>query len=75
MTGQTGLNGNLRRFQIPDFTNHDHIRVLSKDSPKPPGEGHIHLGVDLGLADTRQVVLDGVFDGQNIAASVVDLLQ
>ena len=30
VTGQRGLNGDLRRFKIAHFTDHDDVRVLTQ---------------------------------------------
>ncbi len=71
VTGKTGLDGDLHRFQVTDLTDHHHVRVLTQDGPQPPGEGHVDLGIDLGLADAVQIVFDRVFHGEDVAAAVV----
>ena len=75
MTGQRGLNGNLGRFQIPDFPHHHHIRILTQDGTKPSGKSHVHLGVDLGLAYPLKIVFDRIFNRQDIAILGVDFRQ
>ena len=73
--GQTCLNGNLRSFQIPDFPDHHHIRILAQNGSQAPSKGHIHFRVHLGLTNARQVVLDRILDRQYVAAAIIDFLQ
>ena len=75
VAGQAGLHGNLRGFKITNLPDHHHVGILPEDGPKPPGEGHVDLGIDLGLADPVDVVLDGVFHREDIASEVVDPFQ
>ncbi len=75
MTGQTGLNGNFGGLTVADLTHHDHVRVLTQNRAQPAGEGHVDLGVDLGLADARQEVFHRVLNGQDIAAAGIDVAQ
>ena len=37
-----------------------------ENRPQAPRESHVGLGVDLGLADTGQVVLDGILDREDV---------
>lgn len=71
MAGKRGLYGDLGGLLVADFANHHHVRVLTHNGTQATGEGHVHLGVHLGLADTFEVVLDRVFDGEDIACLVV----
>ena len=70
MPGQARLDGDLRGFQIADFSHHDHIRVLPQDGPQAAREGQALLLVDGNLQDARQLVLDGVFDRDDLLAAV-----
>ncbi len=67
VSGEGGLHGDLPGLEISYLTDHHHVRVLAQDRPQAPREGHIHLGVDLGLTDARQHVLDGILDREDIA--------
>ena len=75
MAGEGRLHGDLRRFQVADFADHHHVRVLAQNSAQTAREAHIDLGVDLRLADPGQHVFHRVLDGQDIAGPVVDLRQ
>ncbi len=72
MARQGRLDGDLHGLYVADLADHDHVRILAQDGAKPAGEGHVHLGVDLGLAHAVDVVLDGILDGHDIALAVVD---
>ncbi len=64
-----------RGFEVADFADHDDVGVLAQDRAQAAREGHLDLGVDLGLADAVDVVLDRIFDRQDVAARVVDALE
>jgi hypothetical protein len=73
VTGQRRLHRDLGGFEVADFAHHHHVRILAQDGAQAAGEGHVHLGVDLGLADAVDVVLDRVLDRHDVARVVVDL--
>ena len=60
---------------VTDFTDHDHVRVLTQNGSQTTGKGHLGFGVDRRLADTRQVIFHRIFDGQNIARLVVKMAE
>ncbi|MNF43916.1 hypothetical protein D3C84_250170 [compost metagenome] len=72
VTGERRLHGDLGGFLVADLADHHHVRVLAQDGAQAAGEGHVDLGVDLGLADALDVVLDRVFDGEDVARAVVE---
>ncbi|MQM39515.1 hypothetical protein KBTX_03543 [wastewater metagenome] len=72
MTGQRGLDRDLRGLEVADLADHDHVRVLAEDGAQPAGEGHVDAQVHLGLADAVEVILDRVLDGEDVAAAVVE---
>ena len=69
------LDGNFCGFGIADFTDHHHIRVLTQNRAQATGEGHADAGVNLRLTDPFNHVFDGVFNRENVARMVVQLLQ
>ena len=75
MAGQRSLHRDLRGFQVADFADHHHIRILAQDRAQTACEGHVDLGVDLGLTDAVDVVFDRVLDRHDVAAAVVEYLQ
>ena len=68
MARHGSLNGNLRRFKIANFTNHDDVGVLSQNGAQSLGEGQVNLRVDLCLSHTCQFIFDGVFHCHDVAA-------
>jgi hypothetical protein len=75
VAGQRGLDGDLRGFEVADFADHDHVRVLAQDGAQGLGKGQVDLGIDLGLADAGQFVLDRVFHRHDVALAGVQALQ
>ena len=69
------LHRDLRGLEVADFADHHHVRVLAQDGAQAAREGHLDLGVDLGLADAVEVVLDRVLDRHDVARVVVEPLQ
>ncbi len=72
MPREARLHGDLRRFQVADLADHHHVRVLALDGPQRSREAHLDLGVDLGLADAVQVVLDRVLGGHDVERGGVE---
>ena len=47
VTRETGLHGNLGRFQVTYLADHHHVGILTEDRPKAPGKGHFDFRVHL----------------------------
>ena len=75
MPGQRRLDRNLRGFNITNFADHYHIRILAQNCAQATRKAHVHFGVDLGLTNAVNVVLDRIFDRQNIARGVIQTQQ
>ena len=75
VAGQRGLHRDLRGLMVADLADHDHVRILAQDGAQRLGEGQVDLGIDLGLADAGQLVLDRVLDRQHIGGRGVDLAE
>ena len=75
MPRQRGLDGDLGRFQIPDLSDHDDIRVLTENSTQTIGESEVRLGVDLDLAYPRETVFHRVFDSDDILVRSIEYTQ
>ncbi len=75
MAGKRRLHGNLRRFQIADFTDHDHVRILAQQRAQRPGETQVDTRIYLRLRHAVERVFDGVFDGHHIDAGAVQTRQ
>ena len=68
VSGQGGTNRDLDGFLIPNLADQDDIRILSEDGAQPRGEGETNRLVDLGLIDALDLVLDRVFQGDDLRA-------
>ncbi len=44
VAGERGLDGDLRGFEVADFTDHDDVRVLAQDGAQGLGKGQVDLG-------------------------------
>ncbi len=75
VTGERGLNGDLRGFEIADFADHHHVGVLPQDGAQSSGKGEVDAGVDLRLADAGQVVLDRVFHRHDAGGAGIESAQ
>jgi hypothetical protein len=75
VAGQRRLHGDLRGLRVADLADHHHVRVLAQDRAQAACKGHLDFGVDLGLADAVDVILDRVLDRHDVAGAVVDALE
>jgi hypothetical protein len=57
---------------VADFTYHDHVRVLSQHTPQAGGEREALFRVDLRLADAVDLVLDWVFERDNVRLELIE---
>ena len=71
VAGERGLHGDLGGFEVADFADHHHVRILAQDRAQPAREGHLHPRVDLRLADAVNVVFDRILHRHDVAARVV----
>jgi hypothetical protein len=62
-------------FQIADFADHDHVRILSQKSLERSGKGQAHAWVDVDLVDAWQIDFRRVFGGGNIDVVGVEDVQ
>ena len=58
---------NVRRFNVANLTDHDHIRILSQNVTEAFGESQIDLRFHIDLRDTSNPIFDWFFDGDDAA--------
>src|SRR5262249_5694660 len=75
MPGEGSLHGNLRGFQIPDFSHQDLVRVLPQNRSQRRGKGYTNLRVDRHLDDAVHVIFDRVFSGDDLLRDLVELIE
>ena len=66
MTGQRGLRGRPRRLEIPNLTDHHHVRVVTQDGTQPHGERHADFVVDRDLVHALEVVLHRILGSDHL---------
>ena len=60
------LNRDLCSLQIADLADHHDVGVLAQYRAQGAREAHFDPGIDLGLADAVEVVLDRILDGHDV---------
>src|SRR5210317_1865379 len=71
MASQGRLYCNLGSLAVADLTDHDDVGILAQDRTQTVSEGQVDLRVDLNLADTWQLVLNRIFDRDDILFATV----
>src|SRR3954454_14930208 len=73
MAGERRLDGDLRRFKITDFADHDDIGVLTQKRSQATREVETDFVADLHLVDPHDAVFDRVFGRGNVYVRFVEL--
>ena len=61
--------------QIADFADQDHVGVVPQDAAQRRGERQADLGMDLDLVDAFELILDRVFDRDDLDVVALDFEQ
>ena len=72
VAGQCRLHRDLCRFRIADFADHDLIRVVAQNRAQAAREGEALFFIHRNLQHAGQLILDRVFDGDDLVVAVVD---
>src|SRR6266542_1775249 len=75
MTRQGRLNCDGRRFAVANLTYKNYVGILSQDRPKCRRERKAGLVVRLHLDDSRNTILYGILDSDDVEAAALDLAQ
>ena len=75
VTGEGGSDGDVRGFAVTDFSDQNHIRVLTQDGAESGGKGQATFGVHWHLVDPGEFIFHRVFNGDDLFAGVVQLGQ
>ncbi len=62
-------------LQVPDFTDHHDVRVLSKEGAQHPGKGISGALIDRNLDDAFDIIFDRFLCRQQLALNRVDFTQ
>ena len=66
VAGQRRLHGDIGRFRVANFTDHDDVRVLPQERAEPRGERDARLRIDLRLVHVPHIVFDRIFDRRHV---------
>ena len=66
VTGQRRLDGDLRRLGVADLAHHDLVGVVAEDRSQAASKRQALLLVDRNLRDAAQLILDRVFDRDDL---------
>ena len=75
VSGEGALYRHLRRLEIADLADHDHVRIVTENMPQRAREGESGRVVHLNLIDPGQPILDRILDGDDVDAAASHLLQ
>ena len=75
MTGECRTDGNVHGFIVADFAYEDHVGVLAQDGAQTSCKGESTLWVHWDLVDSIEFILNRIFDGDDLLARVVQLIQ
>ena len=75
VAGERRLHRDLRRLAVADLADHDHVRVLTQNGAQAGCEAQADLGIHLRLAHALDRIFDRIFDGEDVAAAVVQRAQ
>src|SRR5712672_397467 len=66
VSGQRGLNRDLRRFIVSNFADHDFVRVVAQDGTQSASECQPFFLIDGNLRDAANLIFDGVLNGDDL---------
>ena len=75
VAGERGVDGDLRGLGVADFADEDLVGIVAEDGAQAAGEGEALLLVDGNLRDAADLVLDRVFDGDDLVFFALDLVE
>src|SRR5215510_3380462 len=73
MTGQCRLDGDLRCFQIANFTDHDDVGILAQERAQCRSEVKTDLIPDLDLINAHQIVFYRILSRRNVNVWFIEL--
>ena len=70
-----GLDGDFSGLQIPDFTDEDHVGVLTQNGSQAGCKGNADVMVDLNLNNSIDVIFDRIFGRDELFGNFVHFRQ
>jgi hypothetical protein len=75
VAGHGGAEGHFRGVGVADFADQDDVRVLAHHRADAVGEIELGRFRHRGLADHRHRILDRIFEGHDVHALFVDVVE
>ena len=75
VSSEAGLNGDLRRFKIADFTHQNDVGILTQETSQQLGEGEFLIVIHLTLNQSGNVIFNGILGGEDFCAGVIQFVQ
>ena len=72
VTGHRRANGDVRRFDIANFSDHDDVRILSQNVAQTFGKRQIDFRFHIDLRNARQPIFHRFFDRDDAALHRID---
>src|SRR5258708_4688929 len=66
VSGQRGLNRDLRCFIVSNFADHDFVRVVAQDGTQSASKRQPFFLINGSLRDAANLIFNGVFDGDDL---------
>jgi hypothetical protein len=74
MAGKRRLHRNIGGFTVPDFADHDDVRILPQNRAQASGKGHTYFRIHLRLANAFNGIFDRIFNRQYVAGTIIQAL-
>jgi hypothetical protein len=75
VAGERRFHGDVSGFVVSNFTDHHDIRILTENGTERVGEAQADVCFHRYLIDARELVLDRVFDRDDVVFRIVQLLE
>jgi len=69
------VKGDFGGFLVTCFTHENDVRIKTEKRSQEPGETETDLRIDLGLHDAGEIVLNGIFGGDDLYAGVINIME
>ena len=66
MAGQSGLDGDIRRFMIANLADHHHVGVVAQNAAQRLGKADFVRAIHFALSHPVNGIFDGVFNGHDV---------
>src|SRR6185369_8220892 len=75
VAGKGSVDSDLRSFSVADFADHDLVGIVTQDGTQTTGKCQALFLINGNLHNAANLVLDRVFDGDELVFFALDLIQ